>query len=58
MSKQNDDIPSIADVIERAKQRIRDLDAGKAEEPEGFASGDMKKYLENPEKYEKEEGDD
>jgi len=28
------------------------------EEPEGFASGDMKKFLENPENYEKEDNDD
>lgn len=49
---------TIKDAIRRAKQHIRNVGAENLEEPEGFASGDMKKFLENPDEYEKEEDDD
>ncbi|MFV1872122.1 MAG: hypothetical protein ACMZ64_02180 [Oleiphilus sp.] len=49
---------SIKDAIKRAKQHIRNVGADDLEEPEGFASGDMKKYLENPDAYEKEDDDE
>ena len=45
---------SIKDAIKRAKQHIRNVGADDLEEPEGFASGNMKKFLENPDGYEKE----
>ena len=38
---------SVADAIKRAKQHIRNIGAEDLKEPEGFASGDMKKFLEN-----------
>tara|TARA_R110000868_G_scaffold231546_1_gene484960 strand:+ start:342 stop:563 length:222 start_codon:yes stop_codon:yes gene_type:complete len=49
---------SIKDAIKRAKQHIRNVGAGDLDEPEGFASGDMKKFLENPDEYEKEDDDE
>lgn len=49
---------SIKDAIKRAKQHIRNVGADDLEEPEGFASGDMKKFLENPDEYEKEDDDE
>lgn len=49
---------SIKDAIKRAQQHVRNVGADDLEEPEGFASGDMKKFLENPENYEKEDNDD
>ena len=49
---------SIKDAIKRAKQHIRNVGADDLEEPEGFASGDFKKFLENPDEYEKEDGDE
>lgn len=49
---------SIKDAIKRAKQHIRNVGAGDAQEPEGFASGDMKKFLENPDEYEKDNDDE
>lgn len=45
---------TIADAIKRAKAHIRNVGAEDLEEPEGFASGDMKKFLENPDSYEKD----
>lgn len=45
---------SISDAIKRAKQHIRNVGAEDLQEPEGFASGDMKKFLEDPESYEKD----
>jgi hypothetical protein len=51
MKKRN---PSLFQVIWRAKQRIRNVGADKSEEPEGFASGDIKKFLKDPDKYEKD----
>jgi hypothetical protein len=39
---------SVADAIKRAKQHIRNVGAEDLQEPEGFASGDMKRFLENP----------
>jgi hypothetical protein len=44
---------SIKDAIKRAKQHIRNIAADDLEEPEGFVSGDMKKFLENPDECEK-----
>lgn len=49
---------SISDAIRRAKQHIRNVGAEDIAEPEGFASGDMKKFLEDPESYEKEDDDE
>lgn len=49
---------SIKDAIKRAKQFIRNVGADDLDEPEGFASGDMKKFLENPECCEKGEDDE
>ena len=46
---------SIKDAIRRAKQHIRNVGADELEEPEGFASGDLKKFLENPDEHEKED---
>tara|TARA_R110002050_G_scaffold279001_1_gene425340 strand:- start:68 stop:316 length:249 start_codon:yes stop_codon:yes gene_type:complete len=45
---------SIKDAIKRAKQYIRNVGTDNLEEPEGFASGDINKFLENPGGYEKE----
>lgn len=47
---------SVADAIKRAKQHIRNVGAEDLKEPEGFSSGDMKKFLENPDV--EDEGDD
>ena len=49
---------SVADAVKRAKQQIRNAGAEDLEEPSGFASGDMKKYLEDPDLYEKEDEDE
>ncbi len=49
---------SIEDAIKRAKQHIRNIGAENLEEPEGFASGNMKKFLENPDAYEKDDEDE
>lgn len=49
---------SVKDAIKRAKARIRNIGADDLEEPEGFASGDMKKFLANPEEFEKDEEDE
>jgi hypothetical protein len=48
---------TIADAIKRAKAHIRNMCAEDMEEPEGFASGDMKKFLENPDSDEKEDNE-
>lgn len=48
--------PSTAqEAARRASQRFRDLAPENLEEPQGLASGDMKKFLENPDEYEKED---
>ena len=49
---------TIQDAIKRAKQFIRNNDAENIEEPEGLASGDMKKFLNDPDEYEKEDKDE
>lgn len=49
---------SVKDAIKRAKARIRNIGADDLDEPEGFASGDMKKFLESPETFEKDEDDE
>jgi hypothetical protein len=48
---------SIRDAVRRGAQHIRNVGAENLEEPEGFASGDMKKFLEDPEAYDKEDED-
>lgn len=50
--KQRGRSSSITDAIKRAKQRIRNAKADDLDEPEGFASGDMKRFLADPEEYE------
>ena len=49
---------TIQDAIKRAKQLIRNNNAENLEEPEGLASGDMKKFLNNPDEYEKDDKDE
>lgn len=49
---------SISDAIRRAKQHIRNVGAEDIPEPDGFSSGDMKKFLEDPEGYEKDSEDE
>lgn len=49
---------TIQDAIKRAKQLIRNNNAEHIEEPEGLASGDMKKFLSDPDEYEKEDKDE
>lgn len=49
---------SIEEAAKRAARRFRDLAPQDAEEPEALASGDMKKFLENPDEYEKDEDDE
>lgn len=46
---------SIKDAIKRAKQYIRNVGVDDSGEPEGFGSGDMKTFLENPDKYDTED---
>ncbi len=46
--------PSVKDAIKRAKQHLRNIKADELEEPEALASGDMKKFLDDPEAYEKD----
>ena len=46
---------TIQDAVKRAKQLIRNNNAEHIEEPERLASGDMKKFLRNPDEYEKDE---
>lgn len=46
---------SVKEAIRRAKQHIRNVGSNDLDEPEGFASGDMKKFIENPDKYEKDD---
>jgi hypothetical protein len=52
------DSESIKDAIKRAKQHVRNVGAENLDEPEGFASGDMKKFLDDPEGYEKDSNND
>lgn len=49
---------TIQDAIKRAKQLIRNNNAESLEEPEGLTSGDMKKFLSNPDEYEKDDKDE
>lgn len=49
---------TIQDAIKRAKQLIRNNNAENIEEPGGLASGDMKKFLSDPDEYEKEDKDE
>ena len=46
---------TIQDAVKRAKQLIRNNNAENLEEPKGLASGDIKKFLSNPDEYEKDE---
>jgi len=56
--RRDKDGSSIKDAIKRVKQHIRNVGVGNLDEPEGFASGDMKKFLEDHDKYEKEDHDE
>lgn len=49
---------TLDEAAKRAARRFRDLAPKDIEEPEALASGDMKKFLENPEEYEKGEDDE
>ncbi len=49
---------SIEDAIKRAKQHIRNRKAEDLEEPEGFASGDMKKFLDEQEEKDEDDSDE
>ncbi|CCU72369.1 hypothetical protein [Thalassolituus oleivorans] len=49
---------TIQGAIKRTKQLIRNNNADNLEEPEGLASGDMKKFLSGPDEYEKDDKDD
>lgn len=49
---------SIEDAIKRAAQHIRNVGADKIEEPDALASGDMKKFLENPGASKKDDDDE
>ena len=49
---------SVTDAIKRTQRHIRNNNANDLDEPEGFASGDMEKFLENTEECEKEEDDE
>ncbi len=49
---------SIEDAINKARQQIRNVGAEDLEEPEGLVSGDMKKFLEDPARYEQEDDDE
>lgn len=44
---------SIEEAAKAAARRFRDNAPKDAEEPEALASGDMKKFPENPDEYEK-----
>ncbi|GAB1256183.1 hypothetical protein NBRC116494_06850 [Aurantivibrio plasticivorans] len=50
--------PTVQEAARRAARRFRDMVPKDLEEPEGLASGDMKKFLENPDEYEKEDDDE
>lgn len=45
----------IRDAIKRAQQHVRNAGVDDLEEPRGFVSGDMKRFLENPDEHEKGE---
>ncbi|MGI9279844.1 MAG: hypothetical protein ACR2PX_09455 [Endozoicomonas sp.] len=49
---------TIEEAARRAARRFRDMTPTNIEEPEALASGDMKKFLENPDEYEKGEDDE
>ena len=49
---------TIQDAVKRAKQLIRNNNAENLEEPEGLASGDMKKFRRDPGEYEKDDEDE
>jgi hypothetical protein len=48
---------TIQNAVKRAKQLIRNNNAENLEEPEGLASGDMKKFLSDPDEYDKDDKD-
>ena len=55
----NKKIPrSIEEAAKAAVRRFRDQTPKDLVEPEGLASGDMKKFLQDPDAYEKEDEDD
>ena len=49
---------SVKDAVKRACQQIRNIQPADEEEPEGLASGDMKKYLEDPTATDEKEEDE
>lgn len=49
---------TIEEAAKRAARRFRDCASKDIEEPEALASGDMKKFLEDPDAYEKDEDDE
>lgn len=49
---------SVEEAARRAARRFRDLAPQDIEEPEALASGDMKKFLEDPDAYEQGEDDE
>lgn len=49
---------TIEQAAKTAARRFRGLSPDDVEEPEGLASGDMKKFLEDPDAYESEEDKD
>ncbi|HEY0681186.1 MAG TPA: hypothetical protein VGD45_02550 [Steroidobacter sp.] len=48
----------IRDAIRRAQQHVRRVGADELQEPEGLASGDVNKFLENPDGYERDDDAD
>ncbi len=46
---------TVEEAARRAARRFRDMAPNDIEEPEALASGDMKKFLENLDDYEKED---
>jgi hypothetical protein len=48
---------TIQDAVKLVKQLIRNNNAENLEDPEGLASGDMKKFLSDPAEYDKDDND-
>lgn len=48
----------ISEAIRRARQHLRNIASDDAEEPESLASGDMKKFLDDPDQYDKDTDDE
>lgn len=52
------DSGDISEAIRRARQHIRNIDSDEIDEPDGLVSGDMKKFLDDPDQYEKDTNDE